>query len=1482
MSIAEKLKKRRREEQEQHSYANSSRWYTGLSHVISFLDHAETEDDVVNRFRDLWTAADTLSQMHVERGEEDFKGFERWVTSIKEHPLIQHYFGGKADDVPLDAYRGNVARAKNALLAPPRLHELEAWNKPEVSPDKACRYFFSISRDIRNRLFHGDVNPSSPLIKKALASAAECLIPIVATAAQIIIERPVEGTTGRATAYRFFLYPFLRNSDGFFSDYYLERLFPDEELGAFPEDQAREALKFITKQLVAKETGLKQADSEETLKNWCDPALFEVLEVKPDPGVHIISEDAVFEPTLVLRRPGSSALQGEYRGKEAAKDIAALIWILPWRSTLDAVSTDPAFESVPVTEVVHGALARSAVPWALVTNGHQIRLLSKSSAHRPRCFLEADLATMVDRRGDPQAMRAFRFVLGLFSGPSLTDLDENGKTRLERVAIGSERHGKEIGDELKQNVYSALEELGEGFLDYLRSHQAELDGWAKRKETDLPRERFLASDELLEDIYHESLSLMYRLLFLFYAESRGLLPLDDEVYQTYSLEALRDDVHSVLDDPDPRAYFAKGNTDLWQRLKDLFRFLDKGWGNIIPAYNGGLFDPKKHEFLERFAVGDQYLARAIDLLSRTRPRAGQSHGEGRKKVTYRDLDVRHLGSIYEGILEYSAHIADQGYVVVKTGSGRSAAEDYVAVSELTREQKQQLAAWREAIEENPNNPSLPRGCKVTGFTEKGQYYLAYGGRESKRKSSGSYYTPDYIVQYIVENTLGPLVRGECRRQPEPLSEGVERALKKIGAPEERRRTGPLTSDEILELKILDPAMGSGHFLVAATEFLARAYREACIREGKTPDEAGSEQEFIRAKRIIAERCIYGVDLNLMAVELAKLSMWLFTMDRGRPLSFLDHHLKRGNALIGAWIRDLGQLPEFDRSGKPVLAEDTGQGNLFEQQFRLKLPMMLKDIFGIMKKETLTFKDIEAKKALDGAVEELKQPFVNIANVWTASLLGTEARDYLSILGDSDLARRRHCPPADTQHYFHWELEFPELWFDRNGAFRALPGFDAVIGNPPYYLLQGREEQRTMEKLNPAFYSGSDDILYYFLHLQVRLLRQGGGRGTFIVSRYWTESSNADTLREFISRSCSVRRFVDFRNFQPFGQDVSVISCMAFLERSASSLPATVVRFEDFFAGDEAVAEAELRTAESFDADHPRPVCVFQKNQQSFGKGPWFLSPNEVEELLRRIDSNAVHLGRITRQTQGIKTGFNAAFIVSAEEAAEYSLEKELLLKLAKGKDLFPFQVLDVDSFLIYTHSEVDIDAFPKVKRHLTKYRRELEGRAECSEGLYPWWRLQRPRDPRIILAPKILTPLYATFNRFALSLEVPYAVGVTDSIAFIVDRPGLSEGFITGILNSVVGQFYHKRRSKLKRANYYEYIVEVLDRFPIPQVEQKIEATVEAAATPLARLQFGSEKWLRKYQELNEAVFSLYGFKPREIRLITALAGSLRDSDAAN
>jgi len=1176
-----------------------------LRPAVSYLELADTATNPAEKFRNAWSALYNLWMMMHQRGEIENLTFLRFVTEIESASAVRKIALGTPSSF-LEALK----KAQNTLLfdaesKKPRdaKQRVELWlhrrkkRGDDLSAEKACNYLFIIGRDTRNALSHPTLDPNASIIKKALTEAAAVFLPLAIAATEAIIQHPPVGATGRVVAYRSFLYPFLKNSDSPFSDYYLERLFPEQELNAFPEDEAKTALREINKELAARRKELVRANAEETLERWCDPVLFPKLGFLLERGVKIVSDYGVFEPTGVLKKADVGHLPSEYKGKDAGRDLVCLVWVLPWSVSLDAVSDNEEFKSLTVMEVAQQALSRADVDWAILTNGQKVRLLSKTTAHKLRSFMEIDLVAISERWVEREAQLAFRYLLGLCSGRSIIEKDSQDRTRLERALRESERHGKEISDELKKNVFSALEELGEGFLAYMRSKPAELEAWRKRRTPSLSTEEFLKSDELLTDIYHESLSLMYRLLFLFYAEGRDLLPMEDETYRdSYSLESIRDDIIATHDDPDPKSFFSPGAYDLWDRLKELFDAVDGGWKNIIPAYNGGLFDPEQHPFLETFKINDQQLADAIDLLSRTRP--GAVRGEGRKKVTYRDLDIRHLGSIYEGILEYHAEIADQEKVTVKRGTGGKAAEEYVAPSELSADEKKHLKAYRDAVKEDEENPTLPRGCKVTGLVEPGEYYLIYGGRESKRKSSGSYYTPDYIVQYIVENTVGPLVRGET--QPKPESGEAQ----------------PLSSDEILELKVLDPAMGSAHFLLAATEFLAREYGAACIREGRDKDGVMSDEDFVHYKRIIAERCIYGVDSNPMAVELAKLSMWLFTMDKGRPLSFLNHHLKCGNALVGAWISDLGSPPDHKR-------RDTRTGNLFEVRFRESVPMMVNDLFGITSKETLEIADVRAKKALDLAVDHRRQPFRNIADIWIGLHFDETAPDYNSLMLNPEEARNRNSESAKRQNAFHWELEFPEVFFDRFGDPKQDGGFSVMIGNPPYV--------RT-HNMNPAVksyllatcdeYVGKSDIYNAFFSLSRRVLSGGGMLGLITKQAYFF-LRYAEALRRFVLNNFSLRQLVRFD--YPVFEDATVKVAITIARKGTSDGKLFVTR------GLGLTSPEQLETERLEEAD-----------QNGYVKLPFSVFDVGVPQPLRiakqKMLISSTSLGTLCEPVFGIKTG----------------------------------------------------------------------------------------------------------------------------------------------------------------------------------------------------------------------------------------------------
>ena len=372
----------------------------------------------------------------------------------------------------------------------------------------------------------------------------------------------------------------------------------------------------------------------------------------------------------------------------------------------------------------------------------------------------------------------------------------------------------------------------------------------------------------LPEVRAAALIFLYRLLFILYAEDRGLLPVNDLRYDDYGLrKRVRDDIAQRKSQND---VFSGTAANYYNRLLELFRLIDKGDASIsLPPYNGGLFASTAAPLLENVRLSDAVIADIIHDLSHA-----ESDGEHRF-VNYRDMSVQQLGSLYERLLEREPVRAADGSVSVRP------------------------------------NPYV-------------------------RKDSGSFYTPQELVDLIVEQTLKPLA--EERLQ---VFEEKAEALKSDNRPKSERRTELAKLDPavaVLNLKVLDPAMGSGHFLVTAIDFLSDYISELieyvpvvpewlngeyvsplvdridAIRKDilKRADESGwvidkaqfTDQAIIR--RMVLKRCIYGVDKNPLTVELAKVSLWLHSFTVGAPLSFLDHHLRCGDSLLGLRIKDINE------------------------------------------------------------------------------------------------------------------------------------------------------------------------------------------------------------------------------------------------------------------------------------------------------------------------------------------------------------------------------------------------------------------------------------------------------------------------------------------------------------------------------------------------------------------------------------------------
>jgi len=905
---------------------------------------------------------------------------------------------------------------------------------------------------------------------------------------------------------------------GLFADNFLK-----ERLSDLPEwtatDRLDESLRAIQSLYREKAARLSRSSEPQTEREFIRPILdilwgeegpgdcYEVQSALPNVDSHRWPDFAFFRSAV--DRQSAKPLEGTL---EYWHDAPCLGDAKKWSGSLDK---QRGVAENPSTQIVN-YLYRSRVRWGILTNGRVWRLYEREKSSPGGVYYEVNLEDIL-RRGD---IRAFRYFYLFFRRQAFL-LDDTGTTFVEKVFQGSVDYAAEVGNRLKDSVYDALRLLMNGFFEHPANEVGRADA------------------EIVKLVHANSLIVLYRLLFLLYAEDKGLLPLGNEVYCDYSLKRLHQGINQRL--RAGRAYLPAEHR-YWPELMELFELIDNGLPHegrlIIPAYNGGLFSPSKYPHIAhtpqagtgRWEIGDHRLAEVIDMLAYCREKWDQP---GDQDIDYKTLDVQHLGSIYESLLELQPHVADEPMV------------------EVLEDGKSTFKPRGEVTEPRPIRRQTPRSIA------EGEVYLLTNRGE--RKATGSYYTPKYIVDYIVENTTGPLADEAAKRVGE-LRPEVDKEIKRLErsrkewmqqaeagdrdeaerhiadldkAIEERKRR---LLEPYLSLKVLDPAMGSGHFLVGAADFLSLAM--ATDPNLLPPETADSEDPQAFYKRLVVEHCLYGVDLNPLAVELAKLSLWLHTVSKDKALSFLDHHLRCGNSLIGARIEDLNkEPPHFDERGR--LRYTVGKYvPIWEVLSATHLQYFLDTFRKIVETPT---GDAETERIKDGWYREMdarRDKFRAVANCWLASYFGVLVTPHQyqhaveALRGTDDdwraLTKAKWFEKAQKvardRMFFHWELEFPEAFFEAHGFKpEEARGFDVVIGNPPYGARFDHLESVLLRIRYPHI-SYRTESYVGFMEMACGLCRMHG-RSSMIVPDNWMYLDFTEGLRKGLMAIGAVERAV---------------------------------------------------------------------------------------------------------------------------------------------------------------------------------------------------------------------------------------------------------------------------------------------------------------------------------------------------------------------
>jgi len=744
----------------------------------------------------------------------------------------------------------------------------------------------------------------------------------------------------------------------------------------------------------------------------------------------------------------------------------------------------------------HGRMERllrqTGVRAGLLFNGRVLRLVSAPRGESSG-WLDFRIAEMIQTAGRPIST-ALRLLL---AEPRLLSLPR--PQRLAALLEDSRRFQNEVSERLAQQVLHALYELLRGFQ---AAHDTSKGALLRQPLTDHP-----------DEVYRALLTVILRLVFLLYAEERDMLPEDETFLRYYSLaglyQRLREDAALFPDTMDQR-YGA------WAQLLVLFRMIHDGADAGVmrlPKRHGVLFDPDRFKFLEgRPSGGARQIHERIEpplvpdgIICRALEKLLVLDGE---RISYRALDVEQIGSVYETMMGFRLETATGHSVAIKAQK-RQGAPTAVDLETLLREP----AAKREALLQDRADRKLTDTVKKAAsgsatledlhaallpvidlaatpdLVPKGAMVLQ---PSEERRRSGSHYTPRALTEPIVRTTLEPILarlRAADGRPPRPA--------------------------EILELKVCDPAMGSGAFLVEACRQLGDALVEAWHAHGEVPAIPPDEDEVIFARRLIAQRCLYGMDRNPVAVDLAKVSLWLVTLAKDHALTFVDHSLRHGDSLVGLSQKQI----EAFHWDPDALRFQAGFETMQVREHVSKVAELRKRILEAGE----NVPDWERRHLWDDAQFELSKVGLFGDLVLAAFFEGEKAKqreakrsEYASAVVSGGveryrgwLAEWRHADPPLAP--FHWEIEFPEV-FEREN-----PGFDAIVGNPPFQ--GGRNLSATQGEVYATWLltlhedsSGGADLVSHFFRRAFNLIRREGCFGLIATNTIAQGDTRASGLR----------------------------------------------------------------------------------------------------------------------------------------------------------------------------------------------------------------------------------------------------------------------------------------------------------------------------------------------------------------------------------
>lgn len=873
--------------------------------------------------------------------------------------------------------------------------------------------------------------------------------------------------------------------------------------------------------------------------------------------VEVPEHHELLRPSIVVNDPGTKKARLLVQTYPRSQELTSYVANSPWKASPDT----------RMTELLHGA----GVRLGLVTNGEHWMLVDGPKGETTG-YASWYASLWLE---EPITLRAFRTLLShrvFFGDPDKT---------LEALLAKSASNQQEVTDQLGYQVRRAVEVL---------IHSLD------RADQDFGQE--LLADVSPEQLYESALTVMMRLVFLFCAEERELIPSKPfPVYeQNYSVSTISKQLRELADQHGEA--LLERRRDAWQRLLAAFRAVYDGLKHDdvhIPAYGGNFFNPDRFPFLEGRKSGTTWktteatplpvnnrtvlhLLEALQLLQIKAPGGGPAEA---RRISFRALDIEQIGHVYEGLLDHTANRAGEPYIglagtrdkepeialaelerLSERGKGRGTinetSEPPAKLLDFLKEQTgRSVSALKKALTPNssPLDPQFRTACqsddallkRIEPFAglirrdsfgypvviPKGSVFVTAG---TDRRSTGTHYTPRSLTEPIVQYTLEPLVYvGPAEGKPKG-----EWKLK--------------SAKELLELKICDMACGSGAFLVQTARYMAERLLEAWDNAkkanpntpgitpegmpstGKTnealiPDDPAERKTY--ALRIVAQRCLYGVDKNPLAAEMAKLSLWLLTLAKDKPFEFLDHSIRCGDSLVG--LHSIDQLRHYS------LKPDADDAVLFKGPLdsavdeAINLRLKLEDL------PANSVEDVQRQeKLLIEANEKIARLRCATDLLVAAEFWGEGAKDKLERVRHAAVKSGHYVEKGPTEEFeqvtakerrgqtmFHWPLEFPEVIVKRGG-------FDAFVGNPPFLggiRISAVLGDAYLSYIRADFGSGDRaDLCSYFLVRAFGLLNLAGSFGFLATNTIAQGDTRAFGLARLCEQSATIYRATSSRKW----------------------------------------------------------------------------------------------------------------------------------------------------------------------------------------------------------------------------------------------------------------------------------------------------------------------------------------------------------------